>query len=121
MSESPSRRGNTVLVMAVIVAIVLIPFGYSVVSSLFAHESPPLLEKPDPQHTSCVRETEYMRYHHWELLRRVREEVVRYGRRGDVGLKKCWECHTSRSRFCDQCHHAVSLYPDCFDCHHSPP
>ena len=61
-----------------------------------------------------------MRRHHWELLRGVREEIVRYGKRGEIGLDRCRECHTSRERFCNVCHDAVSLTPDCFDCHYYP-
>ncbi|MFC2085001.1 cytochrome C, partial [Bacteroidota bacterium] len=69
---------------------------------------------------NCVRETEYMRHHHWELLRTIREEVVRYGKRGEINLKKCQECHTSRERFCNKCHDAVSMKPDCYGCHYYP-
>jgi hypothetical protein len=101
----------------------LLPLGYSVVSSLFAQEPTMpevFLERPDPKHENCVKETTYMRFHHWELLREIRKEVVRYGKRGDLGLKKCSECHTSRERFCNQCHDAVSLHPDCFGCHYYP-
>ncbi|MHC4696077.1 MAG: hypothetical protein ACYTFA_04960 [Planctomycetota bacterium] len=118
MSTQSNRNG---LLIAVAVVVILIPLGYSVVSPLFAQDAgadQPFLERPDAKHESCVRETTYMRFHHWELLREIREEVVRYGQRGDVGLKKCTECHTSRERFCNQCHNAVNLYPDCFGCHY---
>jgi len=107
----------------ILVLVVLCPLGYSIVRGVFASEPEPgqvFLERPDPKHEACVRETEYMRYHHWELLRSVREEVVRYGVRGEVGLSRCRDCHTSRERFCNQCHNAVSLTPDCFDCHYYP-
>lgn len=109
--------------MVIIALVILAPLAYSVASSLFAQEAEVpavFLEKPDPRHKDCVRETTYMRYHHWELLRQIREEVVRYGQRGDVGLHKCKECHTSRERFCNQCHNEVSAYPDCYGCHYYP-
>lgn len=115
---------NTSIVTAVILAlIILLPFGYSIVSSVFAQDDQnpqPFLERPDPKYKECVRETDYMRYHHWELLRGIREEVVRYGKREDINLNKCRECHTSRERFCNKCHDATSLTPDCFDCHYYP-
>jgi hypothetical protein len=123
MSDKSSRRIGNAPFVAIPLVILLLPLGYSVVSSLFAQEPEMpqvFLEQPDPKHESCVRETAYMRFHHWELLRQVREEVVRYGERGDVGLKKCSECHTSRERFCNRCHDAVSLHPDCFGCHYYP-
>jgi hypothetical protein len=129
MSESPRPSGRMALLWAIPVLIILLPLAYSLVSSITAQgadATEAFLERPDPEKGSCVREKAYMRYHHWELLREIREEVVRYGRREEierngkrmeVGLNTCKECHTSRERFCDQCHHAVSLYPDCFDCH----
>ncbi|MHC4860169.1 MAG: hypothetical protein ACYTDY_08775 [Planctomycetota bacterium] len=101
----------------------LIPLAYSLVSLVFAEgaaDGQPLLEMPDAKYAKCVRDTTYMRYHHWELLRAIREEVVRYGRRGEVGLHNCKECHTSKAKFCNRCHFAVSLNPDCFECHYYP-
>ena len=104
-------------------ALVLIPFGYSVVNRLVPTDTTPagvFLERPPAQYQNCVKPTDYMRYHHWELLRGTREEVVRYGIRGEITLSKCRECHESRERFCNQCHNAVSLTPDCFQCHYYP-
>ena len=123
MSERPGQGGSSALLVAIPIVVLALPVAYSIVSPLFAQGDGVgngFLEKPDPKHQSCVRETTYMRYHHWELLRSVREEVVRYGVRGEVGLSTCKECHTSRERFCDRCHNAVSLTPDCFDCHYYP-
>ena len=116
----PGKRAKLVLIPVVII---LLPLGYSVVSSLLAQEpdiDELFLEMPGPEHEQCVRDTTYMRYHHWELLRQTREEVVRYGKRGDVGLSKCKDCHTSRERFCSKCHDAVSMTPDCYGCHYYP-
>jgi hypothetical protein len=109
--------------VAVAVVVILLPLAYSLVSSPFAQQTPPsqvFLERPDPQYQRCIKDTTYMRFHHWELLRSVREDVVRYGKREDIGLARCKDCHTSRERFCNQCHNAVSLYPDCFQCHYYP-
>lgn len=119
--EPPDPR-RTMLTVVIILAI-LIPFGYSVVDRVVAQGPDPaelFLEYPDPQYTACVEDTEYMRYHHWELLRRTREEVVRFGVRGEVDLNRCRDCHTSRERFCNRCHDATSLTPDCFGCHYYP-
>ena len=122
-------KENTVLTgkarWAVIVAVlILIPLGFSVVAQVSQNKtesSGDFLERPDPKYEDCIGDGAiYMRYHHWELLRGVREEVVRYGIRSDIGLSKCSECHTKRERFCDQCHNAVSMTPDCFGCHYYP-
>lgn len=121
-ANSRPGRGR-VLLAVVIVLIILIPLGYSIASRIIPKgvEVPEVfLERPDAKYDRCIRETEYMRYHHWELLRGVREEIVRYGKRGDIELNTCRECHTSRERFCNACHDAVSLTPDCFECHYYP-
>jgi hypothetical protein len=110
---------------AVVIPIIIIifPIIYSVAVYAFSpveEDNLPFIERPDPKYKSCVKETEYMRFHHWEYLLGVREEVVRYGKRGEVNLNKCRECHTSRENFCNKCHDAVSLAPDCFGCHYYP-
>lgn len=105
-----------------IVIVILLPIVYSVIDFAIAR-SPSgelFLERTDARYTNCVKDSTWMRYHHWELLRGVREEVVRYGKRGDVGLFKCRECHTSRENFCNRCHDAVNLTPDCWGCHYYP-
>ena len=116
---------NKASVIAVIMPILIILFPpiYSLFTSVFARAgqtSELFLEKPDAKYEECVKETEYMRHHHWELLRAIREEVVRYGIRGELGLNKCKECHTSRERFCNKCHNAVTMTPDCYGCHYYP-
>ncbi len=103
--------------------IILFPLSYSVMNYVFAHGkqgTQPFIERPDERYKNCVRETVYMRFHHWKLLNEIREEVVRGGKRGEIGLDKCRECHPNRERFCNQCHNAVSLKPDCFGCHYYP-
>jgi len=122
IDEHRSFRGQ-VMVVSFLVVVILFPLGYSVVGHVVpqsAGAGEVFLERPDAKYKDCVRETGYMRFHHWELLRGVREDVVRYGIRGDVGLDKCQECHTSRARFCDACHNAVSMTPDCWGCHYYP-
>ena len=113
-------NNKTIIFISIPILLILFLILYGVISNVVAlgNEPPEVnLEKPDPQYDKCVEDTEYMRYHHWELLRTYREEVVRYGKRSDVGLFMCKNCHTSREKFCDQCHNAVSMYPDCFGCH----
>ena len=123
MPEISRKSNRTALLMIVIAVIILSPLAYSAVAGLVARDAQSknvVLEMPAPEHKDCVRETVYMRYHHWEYLREIREEVVRYGKRGDVGLFMCKDCHTSRERFCNQCHNASSVYPDCYGCHYYP-
>jgi len=115
------------IAMAIAVLLILIPAGYSAVSYVLAQgaqRSRPFLERPDPKYDKCVKETTYMRFHHMDLLKEIREEVVREGKRGEIGLatglNNCRKCHASRERFCNQCHNAVNLHLDCFGCHYYP-
>jgi len=117
----PNKLGTMAIIILII--IILLPLGYSLASYVLVNdvdEMHQFLEMPAPEHKNCVRDTDYMRYHHWELLRGIREEIVRHGKRGDVGLSKCMDCHTKRENFCDKCHNAVSMTPDCFGCHYYP-
>jgi hypothetical protein len=114
------------LVIAVVLAvIVLFPVGYYAALRAFP-QGEPFLEMPDPeQHgEDCVKDTEYMRYSHMELLLEIREETVREGKRGEIGLsvgdQNCRDCHSNRERFCNECHNTANLYLDCFDCHYYP-
>ncbi|MHC4672929.1 MAG: sulfate reduction electron transfer complex DsrMKJOP subunit DsrJ [Planctomycetota bacterium] len=112
-----------VIVLVIVVLIVLFPFAYSVIGSAFTPDnqnSQPFIEKPDEKYKECVRDTEYMRIHHMDLLNQIRDEVVREGKKAEIGLDNCWECHTSKERFCDRCHNIVNLQVGCFNCHHYP-
>lgn len=126
--SNPGKR-KYALIAGVPAVLILLPillhaFGLAPTTTVQAGE--PFLEMPDQQYTECVKRegmidsTEDMRFHHWQLLGKIRVEVVRYGKRGDVGLKRCSECHTSRERFCDRCHEAASVKPDCWGCHYYP-
>lgn len=114
---------RTRTIVAVSIVIIVLPLAYSLGVYVLVPGSPagqPFLERPDPKHRRCVRETEYMRFHHMDLLKQIREEVIREGKRGELRLSSCRDCHTSRERFCDRCHTAASLNVDCFGCHYYP-
>lgn len=119
LDKAASSATGRVLVAVILVLVILAPVAYSVFARVVARgaESP---EKPDAKYTECIKPTEYMRFHHWELLRGIREEVVRDGIRGDISLDGCWNCHQSKVRFCDRCHDAATVRPDCFGCHYYP-
>ena len=127
---NPAESGQARLA-AIVALLVFVPLCVAAISQITggAPDAPEsFLEKPDPKYEDCIEDGAlYMRFHHWELLRSVREEVVRYGIRRkfvgygssiNLGLSGCPECHTSRVRFCDQCHNAASVVPDCFGCHY---
>ena len=123
MLRTPPRNRRSDLLVVIPVLAILFPFGYTAVSGVVTRNTAgpePFLLKPDPSHGPCVRDATYMRFHHWELLKSTRDEVVRSGKRGSITLKKCTECHTSREQFCDRCHNAASVTPDCWGCHTFP-
>jgi hypothetical protein len=112
-----------ILALAVAVLLILFPLGFSLFSFVFAGSpdpARPFLEIPGSAGKDCVRDTEYMRFHHWELLREIRDRAVRDRQRGELSLSKCRECHQSREQFCNRCHDAVNLKPDCWGCHYYP-
>jgi len=114
---------NTKIIVVAAVLIILFPLGYSVVCSVFSQDTQgaqPFLEKPDAQYKNCVRETDYMRFYHMDLLKEIRDEAVRQQGRGDLKLSDCRKCHTNREQFCDKCHKVANLYLDCFGCHYYP-
>jgi len=113
---------NRGVIAVIAVLIILAPLGYSVLSAVVGpggQQAEPFLEKPENA-SKCVRDTTYMRFHHMDYLRELRNDAVRRGIRGEVGLFSCRECHTSRERFCNQCHEAVNLNLNCFRCHYYP-
>jgi hypothetical protein len=92
---------------------------------------------PDPQLTEtakkagkCIEEKEFMKTQHMKMLDQWRNEVVRDAERyytsteGKMYYKSlqvtCMECHSNKSKFCDQCHDYMGLSPFCWDCHIEP-
>ena len=79
----------------------------------------------------CVMSANLMRDEHMQLLNEWRDKVLRTGDRSyDVQIagkeyqkslmNTCMQCHTSKKKFCDQCHTYASVKPYCWDCHLAP-
>ena len=79
----------------------------------------------------CVLPAADMRAKHMQLLNAWRDEVLRTGDRSfnvEIAGKEyqkslmntCMQCHTSKKKFCDQCHSYASVTPYCWDCHVAP-
>ena len=74
-----------------------------------------------PSSGKCIKDKEYMRANHMDLLKKGRVKAVRDGvRTNDYSLKNCQTCHQKRDEFCDRCHHFVGVKPECFECHYYP-
>ena len=91
----------------------------------------PLPEKPTNGARQCVAATETMRTSHMVMLNTWRDDIVRTGgtRQGKTedgteyvrSLQKgCMKCHTSKKKFCDECHNYAAVKPYCWDCHIQP-
>lgn len=94
-----------------------------------AHEIPKP-EKPQ-DFRECVEPTQFMRTTHMLLLNEWRDDILREGgtRKGTTpngteyvrSLQNgCMTCHTSKKKFCDQCHIYTAVKPYCWDCHLEP-
>jgi hypothetical protein len=125
MSAPIDSRGRIAIPVLLVVLIVLaLPILISVAGRLLASNADEtFLEIPASADETCDgRPREFMRFHHMDLLKEIRDEVLREGVGSEVsrGLERCRECHADRDRFCNACHDAVDLSPDCFDCHYYP-
>ena len=76
--------------------------------------------------TKCVRDTEFMRRNHYELLLHHRTLTVHEGiRTKQESLANCVSCHAgktgrvtgSKDAFCVSCHAYAAVKIDCFECH----
>lgn len=83
---------------------------------------------------ACVKETQWMRRNHMELLKHDRDRTLRQGIRPVEGsLKGCVDCHSNKSEqghyipvnaegeFCSGCHSYTAVSIDCFECHATKP
>ena len=87
----------------------------------------PAIQKLAAKDRKCVMPKDYMRANHMQMLVDWRESVVRDAQREFVnpeGKKfvaslsnTCLDCHSNKSKFCDQCHNYVAVTPNCFGCH----
>ena len=92
---------------------------------------------PEPELTAkakeakvCVEQKSYIKTQHMKLLDEWRDEAVRQANRiyrssnGKIYEKSlqntCMECHSNKSKFCDQCHNYMGVFPYCWECHVEP-
>ncbi|MHC4662530.1 MAG: hypothetical protein ACYS8W_12650 [Planctomycetota bacterium] len=109
------------IVLIIVAVILLIPLGYGVISIAASDDTQPFLEKPDVKKgDKCIRDTEYMRLNHMDLLKEARNQAMREGKEADVSINECRGCHTGREQFCDKCHSVVNAQLDCYGCHYYP-
>lgn len=111
--------------------------GIGLFLSPFFYNAGKAAKAPDPELTAkakeakvCVAKKEYMRESHFNLLDEWRQTAVRDGERyytawdGKKYYKSlqvtCFDCHSNKTKFCDQCHNYLDVDPYCWDCHIVP-
>jgi len=111
--------------------------GIGLFISPFIYNGLKAAKAPDPQLTEkakeakvCIEPASFMRTQHMKMLDLWRNEAIREGDRVytsssgriyDKSLQNtCMECHSNKSKFCDQCHNYMGVAPFCWDCHIEP-
>ncbi len=120
--------GKIIVGLVIGLCLLLSPFFFNAGKAAKAPQ--PELTAKAKEAKKCVADTAYMRSSHMHLLDDWRQTVVRDGDRymktadGKVYYKSlqvtCLECHSNKSKFCDQCHNYVDMNPYCWDCHLEP-
>lgn len=111
-------KGKIIAGLVVFLVLVTFPIWYTLASTGGA--SPPDPQLPDPDVVSqCVKDKQYMIENHMNLLLEWRESVVRGGDSSMVEVngkkyaksltKGCMSCHTSREKFCYECHRYANV------------
>jgi hypothetical protein len=123
--------GKVLAGLAIFVLLVTSPLWMNALSS----EGPerPDLTLPPNGAAECVRDVEFMRASHMDLLNTWRDEVVRHDERWEMvkmdGVERrlaksltgtCLDCHSNKDEFCDTCHTYAAVSPTCWTCHVVP-
>ena len=123
-------RGKIITGIAIFLVLILFPIWFTLASGDF---TPPDLGdvKKITGKDDCVRDVEFMRSNHMDLLDQWRDTVVREGVRTytsemsgktfNMSLSDtCLDCHSDKKQFCDACHTYSAVDPYCWDCHVIP-
>ncbi|RJP73498.1 MAG: cytochrome C [Candidatus Zixiibacteriota bacterium] len=113
--------------LVIFLILVTLPLWTNLLRGTAPLEDPEISTRDVPGKDRCVREAEYMKANHMDLLNEWRETVVRDGERGFVTVdgrhfdrsldRTCMDCHNKQEVFCDRCHNALAVSPYCWDCH----
>jgi len=121
-------RGKIVTGIVIGLLLFLFPVFYNVGRA--AKEPDPVLTDKAKQAKACVEPKAFMKTENMKMLDEWRQEVVRDNLRyyksttGKTYYKSlqttCMDCHSNKSKFCDQCHNYMAVVPYCWDCHIAP-
>jgi len=130
------NKGPVFLGIAVFLALALFPFynnfGKAVKPPEPKTDTPEIMEYEKLNgKKECVESKAFMRAEHMVLIYDWRDSVVRdmnrqyvstaTGKRFNMSLQNgCMHCHSSKKKFCDECHNYLAVKPFCWDCHIQP-
>jgi len=122
--------GKIITGLIIFVGLFTAPVWYNLIEGKAAMNKPSLSLPNNENQNECVAGTETMIADHMIILNTWRNDVVRNGKRNyynqnhkifEMSLTKtCFNCHTNKSHFCDQCHNYAGVNPYCFGCHNVP-
>jgi hypothetical protein len=123
--------GKIIVGLAIFLVLVTSPLWFNALSD--AEPTVPELKMPPNGAANCVKDREWMRASHMDLLNEWRDDVVREDDRWytfTVGGEEknvaksltltCLDCHSNKADFCDTCHTYMAVSPYCWDCHVVP-
>jgi hypothetical protein len=121
--------GKVITGLIIFLVLVTFPLWYGALSGQ-ADEVPEVELAAGLEGQSCIRDAEYMRSSHMEMLNEWRDRVVRDneriyeapdGRTYVMSLQNtCMSCHANKASFCDRCHGYMGVTPYCWKCHIEP-
>lgn len=121
-------RGKIITGLVVGLGLFLFPFYYNAGEAKKVPEA--VLTEKAKEAKQCIEPRAYMRTDHMKMLDTWREKVVRDAQRYYKSSENktylvslqvtCMECHSNKTKFCDQCHNYLGVAPYCWDCHIAP-
>jgi len=125
--------GKIIFGLIVFIAFVALPFTLSIgkdhVKPDPKIDTPEILKLPEAER-KCVESKDFMRKEHMKMLNEWRDIVVREGKTQYVNSQgkiynmslqnTCMQCHSNKSKFCDECHNYLEVKVYCWDCHIAP-
>ncbi len=113
--------------LMIFLGLITSPFWYNTVSGKSGYVPKPEIPADKKE---CVEPKAYIRVNHKDLLEAWKTSVVREGgafykasnqKRYLMSLNRtCMNCHTDKTKFCDQCHNYMGVTNKCWDCHIYP-
>jgi hypothetical protein len=137
VNPSQARRKKRMLydgwkiIVGLIIGIGLLSYPFWPTAGKLGAKTPePELTAKAKEAKECVEPKSYIKNQHMKLLDEWRQESVRdanrvykssAGKIYDKSLQNtCMDCHSNKSKFCDQCHNYAGVDPFCWECHIEP-